>query len=503
MGKETTVGDLLRAAARRDPSGTALIDARDLSRRWTWAGLERAAADAARHLAAAHEPGTVVAIWAPSEPAWVVLELACALAGLVVQPIDPALEPDAVTAALRRTGARMLAIGRTSHDAVRAIGARRAELAVRSVIGLGDPFDGPALRTLPVVTPNMGALVLPTSGTTGEPKAALSSHGAVTTDASLVAARMGLHAGDTWLTAMPLHRSGGCGTTVVACLVTGATMICSPSWDPADLVALMAIGGVTVLSAFPRALEALVEAAPSGASSPRVRLVQTGGAPVAPSLVRAVGRVLGARLSVVYGLTEASPVLTQTDQRDPEDDPAGSVGRPLPFTQLAIVDPATGRPLPAGELGEVRARGPQLMDGYIGNPVATARAIDGDGWLRTGDLGWLDTAGRLHVEGRLEDVIERAGARWLPGPVERALAAVPGVAEAVVVGGGPDDEVVAFVRPRPGHAVDEADLRRAVADACGAGRLPDRVVFLDELPALPSGKVRRFVLRQWAGALVS
>ncbi len=223
--------------------------------------------------------------------------------------------------------------------------------------------------------------------------------------------------------------------------------------------------------------------------------MQTGGAPVSPELVREVGAILGARLSVVYGLTEASPVLTQTDQRDPSDDPAASVGRPLPGTEVAVRDPSTGAAAEPGLVGLVVARGPQIMDGYIGDPAATARAVDPDGWLHTGDLGWLDTAGRLHVEGRADDVIEREGRRWLPGPVERALADVPGVADAVVVNSVPVGDVVAFVRPRPGGELDERALRGAVARACGEDRVPDRVVVVDDLPALPSGKVRRFVLR--------
>src|SRR5262249_30757415 len=156
---------------------------------------------------------------------------------------------------------------------------------------------------------------------------------------------------------------------------------------------------------------------------------------------------------------------------------------------------ASGRQLVAGELGEVRARGPQLMDGYNGDLAATAQAVDADGWLRTGDLGRIDAAGRLHVEGRLDDVIVRNGARWMPGPVERALVGVPGIAEAVVVGGALAGDVVAFVRPRPGHPLEETDPYQAVANSCGADRVPDRVAVLDELPALPSGKVRRFVLR--------
>ncbi len=504
MLPDTTIGALLRRAARRDPDRLALVDARRPDRRWTWAELHDAALAAARRLARSHVPGEIVAIWAPSDPAWVVLELAAALAGLAVQPLDPALDPNAAAAALRRTGAATLAVaGNGPLDRSAVITARAGAPALRSVIELGAPLDGPPRSILPTVTRAMPALVLPTSGTTGRPKVAVLSHRAVTTDARLVAARMGLRARDTWLTVMPLHRSGGCGTTVLGCLATGAAMVCSPTADAAVVLDLQRSLGVTVLSAFPRALQDLVDAVgamPAAARPDQVRLVQTGGAPVSPALVRSVAGAFGARMSVVYGLTEAAPVLTQTDQADRDDDPAASVGRPLPETQLAVVD-ARQAPLPRRAVGEIVARGPQLMDGYVGDADATAAAIDAGGWLHTGDVGWIDDDGRLHVEGRLEDVIESRAGRWLPGPVERVLAAVPGVAEAVVVGiTDPvgDPESIAFIRRGAGADVDEAVLRDTVAESCGIDRVPDRVWFLDEMPALPSGKVRRFVLRELA-----
>jgi fatty-acyl-CoA synthase len=494
VGNFATAGELLRDEARRHPDGLALIDASDPARRWTWAQLLRQATATARALAGSHQPGDVVAIWAPSDTHWVLLELGCLLAGLVVQPIDPTLEPAHVTDALRRTGASTLVVGPDLAGA--------APEWQRAFV-LGQRVGGPSGRGLPAVRPEMGALLLPTSGTTGQPKSALISHRAVTADAQRVAERMGLVSTDVWLTAMPLHRSGGCGTTVMAALATGAAMVFAPTWEPAAVLGLLDAVDASVFSAFPRALDALVaEVDRNGRRRPgRVRLVQTGGAPVAPALVRSLAGLLGARLSVVYGLTEASPVLTQTDQRDESDDPAASVGRPLRDTELVIVD-LDGRTLPPGAVGELWARGPQLMDGYAGNPAATADTIDAGGWLHTGDLGWLDDDGRLHIEGRAGDVICRDGQRWLPGPVERVLAATESVAEAVLVGtdGG---EVVAFVRCHAGGAVDEGVLVTAVAESAGPDRVPDRIVFLDEFPALPSGKVRRFVLRQWASQRVA
>jgi fatty-acyl-CoA synthase len=492
--QESTTATLLRSTADQYPSGLALIDAQDPAQRWSWAALLAAATDEAHRLAGAERPGSVQAIWAASEPAWVVLELACHLAGLVVQPIDPALEPAAVAAALRRTGARRLAVAASITAEARRAATTGCE-PLRTVFTLGDSPAGPRAVRLPDVSPRMAAFILPTSGTTGPPKGAVLSQRAVTADARLVAQRMGLRADDAWVSLMPLHRSGGCATTVLACAATGATIVAAPTWAPDAALSLVDTLDATVLSAFPRALEALVETLDK--DSPRrgrLRLVQTGGAPVTPELVRAVAHHVGARLSVVYGLTEAAPVLTQTDQTDADDDPAASVGRPLPGTEVVVVDPVGGGSVPAGTIGEVTARGPQLMDGYVGDRAASARVLDAHGWLHTGDAGWLDDDGRLHIEGRLADMIVRDGRQWLPGPVERVLTAAPGVAEAAVVAAS--GVVVAFVRRRPGANVDAAQLKAAVRDHRGPEYTPDEVMFVEEFPALPSGKVRRHLLRE-------
>ncbi len=182
---EATIGDLLQAAVWRKPAGLALIDARDGTRTWTWAQLRTAAEAAARKLAGDHRPGDVIAICAASEPDWIVFELACALAGIVVQPIDPAGEAAAVAAALRRTGATTLVVD--AARAERVAGIRLPLPRLRSVVLRADISDGSAVDPLPRVTPAMGEFILP--GTTGDAEDVLLSHQAVTLEARLVAAR--------------------------------------------------------------------------------------------------------------------------------------------------------------------------------------------------------------------------------------------------------------------------------------------------------------------------
>lgn len=216
-------------------------------------------------------------------------------------------------------------------------------------------------------------------------------------------------------------------------------------------------------------------------------------------LVRRVEETLGVRLSIVFGQTEASPVITQTRLDDSIQDKAETIGQPLPRTEVQIVDPSTGEVVAPGEVGELWTRGYLVMLGYFDMPDESAAAVDGDGWLHTGDLCSMDERGYCKVEGRLKDMIIRGGENIYPREIEELLFSHPGVADASVIG-VPDDhwgeKVVAFVRPVAGHEPCEADLTAHLRDRLAAHKMPRSWVFVDELPLTPSGKVQKFVLRE-------
>ncbi|NUS11804.1 MAG: AMP-binding protein, partial [Streptomyces sp.] len=237
-----------------------------------------------------------------------------------------------------------------------------------------------------------------------------------------------------------------------------------------------------------------------------LRYMLSGGASVPPELVRRIEEVFGVPLAIIYAQTEASPGITITRLDDTADDRAHTVGRPLPLTEVKIVD-AAGTVVPSGTTGELCTRGYHVMTGYLDAPDATAAAIDADGWLHTGDLASMDERGYCRIEGRLKDMIIRGGENIYPREIEQVLAGHPAVAEAAVVG-VPDpvwgERVAAFVRLTPDHTaggtVDGTVLEKELFDHVRAHLAPHKTprtwVFVEDFPLTGSGKIRKNALRE-------
>jgi fatty-acyl-CoA synthase len=231
-----------------------------------------------------------------------------------------------------------------------------------------------------------------------------------------------------------------------------------------------------------------------------VRVAVSGGAPVPADLVQQVESRLGVRFSIVFGTTECSPLLTVVRLDASAEDRAGTLGTPLPQTEIQIADLVTGAPVPVGQPGELCARGYLVMRGYHDAPEATAAAIDADGWYHTGDLASMDDRGYLRIEGRIKDMIIRGGENIYPREIEDALFAHPAVAEAVVIG-VPDqtwgEVVAAFVRLVPGQpAPATEELRAWCRERLAPYKTPQHWVFTDAFPLTPSGKIQKFKLRE-------
>jgi len=229
-----------------------------------------------------------------------------------------------------------------------------------------------------------------------------------------------------------------------------------------------------------------------------VRGVLSGGALVAPNLVKQIEERLGVPFSIVYGQTESSPVITQSNARDGFEERSGTVGRPLAQTEVRIVDPLDGSTVPCGEVGELCTRGYHVMLGYYEMPEASAEAIDPDGWLHTGDLASMDDRGYCRIEGRLKDMIIRGGENIFTREIEQRLFTHEAVGDVAVVG-IPDEkwgeQVCAFVRAAPGATLDRQELDDYVRAELAAYKAPRKWVFVEEFPMTPSGKVQKFVLR--------
>jgi long-chain acyl-CoA synthetase len=234
--------------------------------------------------------------------------------------------------------------------------------------------------------------------------------------------------------------------------------------------------------------------------APRLRYLSSGGAPLDIGLKQRVEAMWGLPLNNGYGLTEASPTVATTRVENPAND--DSVGPPLPNVELRIADPATGRALSARDIGEIWVRGPGVMKGYYAAPEETAKTITSEGWLKTGDLGRLDAAGNLYVVGRLKELIIRSGFNVYPPEVEAVLSLHPDVGIAAVVGKKVEgnEEVVAFLEPKPGRTIDTEAVRAIATERLAPYKRPSRYV-VQALPVSSAGKIRKAELARLVDGL--
>ena len=513
---DTTVGSVLREAATTSPASTALVEAGAdgvLRRSWTYGELLAESEGLAQALLTRFEPGERIAVWAPNVPEWVIAEFGLALAGLVLVTVNPGYQPRELRYVLEQSRAvGLLLIGEYRGNPMARIAAEVvADIpAIREVVDLEDHaalfrMAGPA-RPLPTVSPRDAVQIQYTSGTTGFPKGVVLHHHGITNNARHGFARMGMPRGVTTLAIMPLFHTGGCGMAVLGAVQFGCRMILMRAFDAQQANALIESEGVIGMMGVPTMLIGMLEA---DAHTPRdfskIEIAGSGGAMVPPELIRRVMDRLGCKFYIVYGQTETSPLLTQTRPEDSFDDQCHTVGQTMPHTELSIRDPATGYVLPVDTVGEICARGYSLMLGYNDDPEATARTIDADGWLHTGDLGTIDSRGFLRITGRVKEMIIRGGENLFPAEIENVLLEHPDVAEVAVVG-VPDEKfgeaVAAFVRLAEGASLDPGALIAHCRTNMAAQKTPRHWIAVDAWPLTGSGKIQKFALRdQWvAGA---
>src|SRR6266487_151555 len=482
----TTVGGVLRAAAWRAPDRVALIDG---ERRWTYGELRGEAERVARGLLTRITPGEPVAVWAGNSADWVLLEFAAGLAGLTLVTVNPAYQAEELAHVLGHSGARGVFL-RGGAQAGILDRVRDSLPRLREVITLGDWPSGDGEPTLPEVEPASPAQILYTSGTTGRPKAAVLTHRGLTNNARLAAEAIGLRAGDVLVNPMPYFHVAGCGMITLGLVQTLGTQVVMPRFDPGRMLELIEAHGGTIIGGVPTMLTALLAAAGRARRDlSSLRMALSGGATVPPELVRQVEAGFGVRFTLTFAQTESSCSITVTRDCDSAADRAETLGRPLPQTEVKIADVATGATVPCGIVGEICTRG------YLGDPEATAAAIDADGWLHTGDLGSMDERGYCRIAGRLKEMIIRGGENIYPREIEAVLTSHPGVAEAAVVG-VPDrfwGEVVGAVI-RPAFDVAEAELADYCRGRLAACKTPVRWLFTDGFPLTSTGKIRKDVL---------
>jgi fatty-acyl-CoA synthase len=509
---ETTVGSILREAAADAGDRSAVVAwgfAPGERRTWTYATLLKDSERVARALLARFEPGEHIAVYAPNVAEWLLLELGAGLAGLVLVTVNPAYKARELEYVLRQSRSAGLFHSESfrGNPMARWVTEVRAALpGLREVVAF-EEWDrflerGEAARELPKVSADDPAQIQYTSGTTGDPKGALLHHRGLTNNSRIYGELIGAGSGDVYAHAMPFFHTAGCVMAALGTIQARATHAFLPAFDPGRLLEMMEQEHATHMLGVPTMMIAMLEH-PDFARRDlsRLRVAVAGGASVPPEIVHTIEARLGVRFCIVYGQTEASPLITQTRLDDTPEDKAFTVGPPLPHAEVKIVSPSTGRVAGFGEVGELCARGYMVMKEYFDKPEATAAAIDAEGWLHTGDLATMDERGYCRITGRLKDMVIRGGENMFPAEIEAVLIQHPAVAEAAVVG-VPDarmgEELAAFVRVN-GAPPTVAALRAHVRERLAAPKAPRYWVFLQEFPLTGSGKIQKFVLRdRWS-----
>ncbi|MBK9180799.1 MAG: non-ribosomal peptide synthetase [Acidimicrobiales bacterium] len=415
-------------------------------------------------------------------------------------PVSPSLPPVELERVLRRLGARALV---ALPDARPSLGETASRLGIPLLVALAEPggpagairIDGPAAG--PAVADSGAALsdvalVLSTSGTTGAPKAVPLTHGNLLAAADAWGRALALGRSDRSLVVMPLFHVHGLVVALLAGLAAGGSVVCTDGFAAAATLHWIGSEHPTWVTAVPTMWAALAErgrAHPDEVLDHRLRFVRSASAPLAPSVLADVEALLGVPLLEGYAMTETASCIA-TNPLPPAVRKPGTVGLPL-VADLAVV--AAGRPVPAGETGEVWVRGPTVTPGYRGDPDASAEAFV-DGWLRTGDLGWLDADGYLRIVGRVKEMINRGGETISPREVDDVLLEHPDVARAVTFA-VPDrrlgEQVAALVVPAPGTAPSERQLRAFAAERLAPWKVPRRIVCGASVPVGPTGKPQR------------
>ena len=509
-----TIGENLRRSAVRWAGHEALVDLGQ-GVRYTYEALDAAVDDVARSLiAAGMVKGDRVAVWAPNRWEWVLLQYATARIGVILVNVNPAYRTHELQYAINQSGSRMLFAVPTfkTSDYRNMVDSVRDELTRLERVVYFDTedwtefmavaSDAAALAAREVTLSFDDAINIQyTSGTTGSPKGATLTHHNILNNAFFVGEGCRLTDHDRVCIPVPFYHCFGMVMGNLACTTHGSTMVIpAPSFDPAATLRAVSDERCTSLLGVPTmfiAELALADFASYDLSSLRTGIMA--GSPCPTEVMRrCINDMHMSEVTICYGMTETSPVSTQTAFDDPVEKRVSTVGRVTPHVEVKIVDP-NGLVVPRGVKGEFCTRGYSVMLGYWENPEKTAEAVDEAGWMHTGDLATMDEDGYLDISGRIKDLIIRGGENVYPREVEEFLYTHPDIIDVQVIG-VPDDrygeEVAAWVVVREGAVMDAEVLRAYCAEKIARHKIPKYVVVVKEFPMTVTGKVRKVEMRK-------
>jgi fatty-acyl-CoA synthase len=530
-----TIGAALCRTAAVHPQNDALVFPA-LGLRLSYGELRKRVDIAARGLLTLGiRRGDHVALWATNVPEWVILQFASARIGAVLVTINPAYRPFELKFVLRQSDAvALFLVDRfKSSDYFAMLDEVCPELG-KEALGELDSHEFPFLRWVVALkgqTPAgaiswkelcrrgeearfdletlSGALATDdriniqyTSGTTGFPKAAMLSHRNLFLNAHYVGECQRLSHVDRICIPVPFYHCFGCVLGTLAAVVHGAAMIVpAESFNPAATLDAIERARATAIYGVPTMFIAqLQDPSFAGRDLTSLRTGIMAGSPCPIEVMRRVIGEMGAReVTIAYGQTEASPVITQTRADDPLELRVESVGRPLPGVEVKLVDPASGATLGDNEQGELCARGHVVMLGYYKNDEATSAAIDADGWLHTGDLALRQPSGYYRITGRIKDMVIRGGENIYPREIEEFLFTHPAVEQASVVG-VPDpkfvEELCVWIKLKAGATATEDEIRGHCRAKLAHYKVPRYVRFVEQFPQTVTGKIQKFKIRE-------
>src|SRR3954466_15174617 len=508
-----TIGENLERAVARFGDREALV-VRHQDVRLTYAELDAQVNALARGLLGAGlVKGDRVGIWAPNCAEWVLVQFATAKAGIVLVNVNPAYRTTELDYALRQSGCRMLVAARAfkTSDYAAMIDEVRADLPELEQVVLLDSPEWDALRAGDGPAPDLADLdcdepinIQYTSGTTGFPKGATLSHHNILNNGYFVGQGCAYDETDRVCIPVPFYHCFGMVMGNLGCVTHGATMVIPEAgFEPEAVLATVQEERCTSLYGVPTMFIAEL-------SHPRfaeydLSSLRTGimaGSPCPIEVMKKGQSVMHMpEVTICYGMTETSPVSTQSLLDDPIEKRVSTVGRVHPHLEVKLIDPATGRTVERGEPGELLTRGYSVMAGYWNDPERTAEAVDEHRWMHTGDLATMDEDGYLNIVGRSKDMVIRGGENVYPREVGEFLYGHEDVTDVQVVG-VPDirygEELCAFVILREGaHTTPEA-LQDFCRGRIARYKVPRYVHIVDAFPMTVSGKVQKFKLREQA-----
>jgi len=539
--REATIGQLLDEAVDRVPENDAVVYA-DRDYRQTWREFRDTVDKAAKGLMALGlKKGEKVAVWATNVPHWVTLQFATAKIGAILLTININYRNAEIDYLLKQSDCEnIFAIdGYRDTDYVKTLYELIPELKeqprgqlrsnnyphLKRVLFLGPEkhrgmYSWNELLAMSVAVSDeeylqrQGELsthdvvnMQYTSGTTGFPKGVMLTHFNITNNGYWVGVNENLTSADRVCLPVPLFHCFGCVLGVMACLNHGATMVILERYDPVNVMMSVEHEKCTALYGVPTMFIGVLDHKlfdRFDLSSLRTGIMAGSPCPV-KTMRECVDRMNMREVTIVYGLTEVSPAMTQTRYDEPSlERKCSTVGKAIPGIEVAVIDPETGEHLGPGRHGELCCRGHNVMKGYYNMPEETAKAIDKDGWLHSGDIGMVDEDGYYSVTGRLKDMIIRGGENIYPKEVEDFIHHLEGVADVQVVGVPSvkyGEVPAAFVILRPGARLTAEDIIDHCRGRIAFYKIPRYVHFLEEYPMTASGKIMKVKLREMASSL--